>query len=803
MNFIIKSIATIAMFWACALVTAQTVTVKDAAMKTPLAGVSIYNQSKTISVTTSAKGTADLAAFKAADTIVFNFIGYEQKLVSKAQLATQGNTVMLSEKAYDMAMVVVSASRFEEKKEDVPQQIEVIQAREIAFTNRQNTADLLQNSGNVYVQKSQQGGGSTVLRGFEASRVLVVVDGVRMNNAIFRAGHLQNVMRLDNNMLDKVEVVYGPGSVLYGSDALGGVMHFYSKTPQFSVTEKAELHAGAFARYSSANTEQTGHANFSIATQKIASISSFTYSNFGDMMMGNVRNPAYGDWGKRLEYVERINGADSIVVNKNPNLQLGSAYAQYDLLQKVAIKINRKLTNTVNIQYSNTSDVPRYDRLTQYRNGKLRFAEWYYGPEQRLLISNMLTIDSTRAFDNGRIVLGYQDVKESRNTRTRGSADLVSQQERVLVYSLNVDFAKKVSQHELRYGAEIYLNDVTSKANSTDINTGVKTPAETRYASGGSTMNSEAVYFTHTWEVSKKFIVTDGLRYNLTQLEAIFDDKTFFDFPFDKATQSQRALTGNLGLVYMPAPSWRFAALGSTGFRSPNVDDLSKVFESAPGYIITPNPDLKAEYTYNAELTASKVFAEKVRLEATAFYTWLNNTLNVLPSQFNGADSILYDGQMSQVVSVQNASNGYIYGGNINIKADVTDQVAFVSTLNYTYGRINFNGAEMPMDHIPPVFGKTSIVLKIKKFRGEFFALYNGWKRLKDYNQNGEDNLPQATQWGTPSWYTLNARTVYQINPNFQVQLSCDNILDLNYRQFASGFNASGRSIIGTLRYSF
>lgn len=127
--------------------------------------------------------------------------------------------------------VVISANRFIEKKKNVAQKIDILSSGYIKSVSAQNTGDLLMSTGNVFVQKSQQGGSSPVIRGFEASRVLLIVDGVRMNNAIYRSGHLQNVITVDQNMLERIEIMYGPSSTLYGSDALGGVINFRTCSP--------------------------------------------------------------------------------------------------------------------------------------------------------------------------------------------------------------------------------------------------------------------------------------------------------------------------------------------------------------------------------------------------------------------------------------------------------------------------------------------------------------------------------------------------------------------------------------------
>ena len=200
--------------------------------------------------------------------------------------------------AKNMDEVIIYSGKFAERKKNIAQKTDVISSRQIANWNAQNTGDLLINTGNVFVQKSQQGGSSPVMRGFEASRVLLVVDGVRLNNAIYRSGHLQNVITVDQNMLERVEVLFGPASTLFGSDALGGVMHFRSRQPTLSNTG-TNVNGNAFARYSSANNEKTIHADVNIGLNKWAFLTSATVSDFDDMRMGNDYPSKYPDFGRR------------------------------------------------------------------------------------------------------------------------------------------------------------------------------------------------------------------------------------------------------------------------------------------------------------------------------------------------------------------------------------------------------------------------------------------------------------------------------------------------------------------------
>ena len=353
---------------------AQVISVRDKVTLERLPGVAVISGTE-FSLMTDQSGNVDITIFKDSPSIKFNMIGYLSVAISYAEIAAAGWVVSLPEKSFYINEVVVSASKFEEKRDDVAQQIQVIGQTDLRFMNQQTTADVLNQSGNVMVQKSQQGGGSPIIRGFEANKVLMVVDGVRMNNAIYRGGHLQDVITLDNTIIEKMEVVFGPGSVVYGSDALGGVMHFYTRNPQFSYDSTTLVKGNAFTRLATSNQEITGHADVNFGGKKCASLSSFTYSAFDDLRQGNVRSPYQLDaWG-RAEYVQRIDGKDSIVNNSNPNVQVGSGYKQYDFLQKFSFMQSKEIIHTLNLQYSTSSDVPRYDRLTQYRNGGLRFAE--------------------------------------------------------------------------------------------------------------------------------------------------------------------------------------------------------------------------------------------------------------------------------------------------------------------------------------------------------------------------------------------------------------------------------------------
>lgn len=749
---------------------------------------------------------------------------------ANAQINTTNDTAPI--RLINLNEVVFSANRAEEKKSDVPFTIEVIKSKELELSNPQTSADMLSNTGNIMVQKSQGGGGSPIIRGFEANRVLIVVDGVRMNNAIYRAGHLQDVITLDPSMLDRTEIVYGPSSVMYGSDALGGVMHFYTKNPLFG-DDKMNFKLNSYLRYASANQEKTGHVDFNLGFKKLASLTSINYSDFDDLRTGYARTPN-PDFGRCYYYVGQnaAGTADSMIKNSNSNIQKYSGYSQMDIMEKLLYKATDKINVGLNFQYSTSSEINRYDRLTDPGSGgNLKFAENGYGPQNRMLVSLYSTIKSSgKLFDNMRITAAYQDIAQERFSRKfstnystgSGNNNKTRNLESVNVYSLNADLRKQIKEkHELSYGLEVVANSVTSTATKTNIYTGADiTPVDTRYPNDGSKTLNIGGYLTHSWEINEKFILSEGVRLTHNSLTSNFDTSaavSTFQFPFTTVKQTNNALNGNIGLVIMPEKNIRFSILGSTGFRAPNVDDMSKVFESVGNTVVVPNAELKPEYAYNMEGGfATTIMDDKVKFEANYYYTLLKNAIVTKEFKLDGKDSVLFNGTLSQVKASQNVDEAYIQGLYGAITADFNDDFSFKTSITYTMGQYRqqlsptSNDADhdtiVPMDHIPPMFGRTSFLYHFKKFESEIYAMYSTSKSAKDYSLGKEDNEVYSADpinGFMPGWVTFNVKTSYHITKNFMVNLGVENLFDTHYRVFASGISAAGRNIMVAVRYKF
>lgn len=814
-----KIYSALAMVFIVSSIHAQTLTVLDNVTMEPVIGASVFSKIprpniKTWGTSTNENGQADITEIAGEDSLYIRHASYGTQGFLMLDVKNMNFTVRLSQREVLLDEIVFSANKLPETKADVPYSIEVIDQKDVIFANPQNTGDALQNTGQVFVQRSQMGGSSPVLRGFEASRVLMVVDGVRMNNAIYRSGHLQDCITVDQNMLERTEVIFGPSSTMYGSDALGGTMHFYSKKPLLSSDGKMNVRTNVMARFSSANSEFTEHVDFNIGLSRFASLTSVTYSDFGDLRMGANANPAYGNFDWCREFVDPVSPSDLVVANPDPLIQKFSGYRQVDVTQKFLFTCGERCSSLVNIQYSTSPDgVPRYDRLQLRQNGSLRYAHWSYN-QNRLLASYTLTLKRDSSFyDHAGFIVAYQKIDQDRITRQRNNLFRNEQSEDVHVISMNVDLAKNAGRNEIRYGLEITHNIVESTAFDKNESLGIELPAVTRYADGGSTMSTAAVYFSHSIEfgLKKQFVLSDGIRFTMTTLHSEWSDTTFYPFPFKENDQLSFAPSGNLGLVYHPGRKFSTHILLSTGFRAPNVDDMSKVFETGNDKLIIPNPDLKPEMVFGGEWGMEIMLDENVRWSVVGFYSKMTNAIVIKDSQLNGQDSVLYDGNMVQVQTAQNVNDAYIVGFSTGLYADFNEHFSLRSTVSATYGR--YHDAEsdtiIPLDHIPPAFGQTGLVYHWKGLEAEMFTRYNAWKHISDYNLAGEDNYTQSARdingnyLGTPAWATLNFRATYQFSKNVGASFACENILDQNYRNFASGISAPGRNFIVALRVHY
>jgi hemoglobin/transferrin/lactoferrin receptor protein len=737
-------------------------------------------------------------------------------MIGSAQTTANGDTNPIP---FSLHEVTVTAERDSLQNLYSTRQVFSIPKKFISFSNCRSTAELLAETGKVAVQKSQQGGGSPMLRGFEAARVLLVADGVRMNNLIYRNGHLQNSITIDQFIQDGVDVLKGPYSLVYGSDALGGVVAFTSRNPKLAEGDGVEFNGTAAMRYGSVNNEGTTHIDFNIAGKKFASLTSVTYSNFGDLKSGRNRNPFLP---KNDEYIScpvyvkpGANGVDEIITNDKTYLQRRSGYVQYDILQKFLYTPTEGESHLFNFQLSNTNNFNRYDRLsvTSVKKGVItpKYAEWYYGPQWRLFASYNYSAINKLGADKFKFTVAYQNVKESRHDRKYNDSLLYHTWERVNQFTVNTDWIKYIDSHDIHAGIDINVGLLKSTANTDNLASGEVLANSTRYPDGNNSMTTAEGFFTHRWRINEKWQMTDGVRLGYANTYSSVEDPTLVPI-FGGNSMSRNNFTYSLawGMNYLPTNGWKLAFNAATAYRVPNIDNTSKLFDSKLGTVILPNPNLKPEKTISADLNITKYIGDYFVWEHVFFGTYLFDAIATGRGTYQGSDKMEYQGVNCDVYTSLNHDKAVIWGYSTTLTFKPTKYFYFSGSYNYTFGRIISGDEHQPLDHIPPMYGRIGVGYNALegRFNADFYALYNSHKRKSSYNLDGEDNIDYATVLGedgegTPAWYTLNVKAQYAVTPKVTLQAGVENILDTEYRTFASGINAPGRNIYGCVRIAF
>lgn len=712
-------------------------------------------------------------------------------------------------RGYSLGEFVISASRWCQQKEVQPVRITSISFEESNRYNPQTAADMLGLTGEVFIQKSQYGGGSPMIRGFATNRLLYSFDGVRMNTAIFRSGNLQNVISLDPFTISSTEVLFGPGSVSYGSDAIGGVMVFNTLRPKLATGKSPVVYGSATVRTASASNELTAHIHAGVGWKKWGFLTSFTTSSFGDLRQGacgpddyvmpHIVKPGYSPDGV----------SDSFIANSNECLQSPSGYSQFNVMQKVCYAPSASWNIEYAFHLSETSEYARYDRHLRQRNGKPRYAEWDYGPQKWMM--NQLCVDNAgnnAVYDSLRMNIAWQRFEESRISRDFGKPDRETQTENLDAWSANVDFIKRLKGNvELSYGLEYVYNDVVSTGVGRNVVTGAESVIAARYPKAQ--WHSAGVYAQVEWHPYKTLNIASGVRYNHYLVKNDFST-VGYDIPFEPLQSANAGnLSGNIGLNWRPSSGWLLRANYARGFRAPNVDDMGKLFDSADGCVTVPNPLLKPECADNVEIGVAKHFGRWLKFDVAAYYTYLDDAIVRRNYAFNGSATMEYGGEECIVQALQNAARAQVWGVQLAIDSRFARCFYANAHVNWQRGFEELdNGEVSPSRHVAPLFGRAALGFDNSKLCVEAYTAFQAECDAASMpeEEKGKTEIYALDANGnaySPSWITLNLRVSYKVLKGLSLNAALENITDVRYRPYSCGISAPGRNVTLSVTYGF
>ena len=795
----------------------QQITVKDSETNEVLSDVAVFNDSRDKSTISDLNGNVDLGLFSNEKKIYFQLLGYSLLELYLDDIEDE-SIVLLYQESQNLDEVILSVARSASNVNQIAEKVSVIKSEDLFISSPSSGAEMLELSPGVRIQKSQGGGGSPIIRGFEANRVLIVVDGVRMNNAIYRSGHLQNSITIDPSNIERAEVIFGSSSVGYGSDAMGGVIHYYTKNPILKNSEK--ISSSFTTNFNSANNSVSNNFNTNYSSDNWGSITSISISKYGDIKMGKKRNHGYSSWGLTPIFSQnsRYKFYAEPSINFDESVQKNTGYSQVDLFQKFLFRIGDDNLLNLNIQFSESSDIDRYDQLSIPKDNSLKFSEWYYGPQKRLLISPSLRIFPKKKFmDKGVITFGFQKINESRIKRKFNSLNRSHQIEDLKVLSLNGDFDTSFNNgHTVSYGIETTYNHNYSKAydrvldvdGNNVVGVSKKFAIPTRYPSDGSSYASFASYVNWSWNMSEFFTFNIGTRLTFTKLKASWNDVISVNPQLSRVNLNSEALTTTVSMKLRPSNKIQINTVLSSGFRNPNIDDIGKIRENN-GLLVVPNTFLKPEYAYNLDLGVDyKSLDNKNYLSIRGFSTIISRHIGraeyIVFSDITTPDTstIIYNNEEVTTIANKNLGNRFIHGFSIDGFNNLSRNLKIDYSLTYTKG--DNNETYGPLPSISPLFGSLSLDYVKNDLTIKAVYKFSDSKDPSEYSIGGEDGLDETPYiigqdglkdfLGTPSWSDFSIYASLNISPNSTLRLGITNIFDIHYRTFASGISAPGRS---------
>lgn len=725
--------------------------VYDAKFDHPLPDVNITLDGESIGAKTDSLGFFKISKVQTGNfSLRASLIGYyvyEKSIKVKRDDALELNIYLQPANIRLGDEIVISARRIESREFNAPEAITVINDQTLDLESARTVPEALAGVTGVFVQKTNHGGGSPFVRGLTGNQTLMMVDGIRLNNATFRYGPNQYLATIDPYLTNRIEVVRGAGSVMHGSDAIGGVISIFSRNPEFD-KEGFRVGGNVYGKWMSDGMEKTTRAELDISGEKVAFLGGFTYNDFGDIVAGE----GIGE--------EQPTGYTGISGDGKFRMKLG---AENELI--------------LAYQYAKQEDVPRYDKIIT------GYEKYHFDPQIRHLgYLRLKTGNKNKWVKNVNYVASFGRSDETRLLKKEGQTKLTTENDAVDTYGASVEIASVPNNNwTFTSGADFYYDIV----NSSKVESQNGTDTQKRgYYPDGATSSSFALFSSHTLLV-KKFIFTLGGRLNVYQINV--EDPQFGDVNSDPL-----ALVGNASVAYKLNENHHLIGSVYSAFRAPNINDLSS-FGSFNYGIEAPNPDLNPEKSLTAEIGLKSSY-ERFSGSVFLYQNHLTDLIERIAATYNGQDSI--DGE--KVFQKQNFSKALIRGIELNGQYELTSHLVTSVNFAYTYGQNQT--LDEPMTRIPPLFGRIGLSYN---HNSGFWALVEFLAAGKqDRLSEGDKNDSRIPEGGTPGWEVLNLRFGYEWK-FINITTGLNNLFNEAYRTHGSGVEGYGRSVWVGLKIGF
>lgn len=720
-------------------------TVRDDRSNQPLPGVTVRVLSTSRGTVTDARGYFLLRDLPTGRyTVQLSSVGYRptDQVIEVVARSNTERDIRLQPSVVQLNQQTVTTSQRVESFDFLrPEVTTVVTARDLRQRVPRTVPEALFGATGVFLQKTNHGGGSPFVRGLTGQQTLLLVDGIRLNNATFRSGPNQYLNTIDPQSVSQIEVVRSSGSVAYGSDAIGGVVNVLTRTPQFS--DKAGFMGSVFGKAMTQGMEYSGRAEMGYASATVAVVGALAYRKFGDLVAG-----------------------------RGLGRETPTGYNQLSGDVKARLRLSNRLVATVAYQDLQQDSVPVYHKV-RLEN----FAYNQFNPQRRQLTYARLEGFYNRPLlKSVQLTTSWQRQTEGRQSQKNPTsagiaAPAVYERDETTTTGLTLlATAEPAAIWRMQNGIEWYYDRVGSRRDDVNLLTGAVTPKRGLYPDGA-TMSSLALFSLHTLTLNK-LILTAGGRYNAFRITTPESSL--------QATIRPSALVGNLGASFAIVPAVRLVGSVQSAFRAPNVDDLGTLGIVDFRYEV-PNADLQPERSLNKEVGV-KIRTQRFSATVLAYHNQLSNFIGRVRA---GRDSI----QGYPVYLKQNSARAFIRGLEAEAEYEVVPGWLAYAGGTYTYGQ-NTTAGE-PFRRIPPLNGRVGVTYQPSTgwwARAELL-LAGAQTRLAKGDQ--DDN--RIAKGGTPAWQVLNLNGGYRWR-SLTVSAELQNLTNEAYRTHGSGVDGIGRS---------
>jgi len=645
--------------------------------------------------------------------------------------------------------IQVTATRRPADASDVSAALTVINADEIA--RAMLATDALASKPGVFLQQTTPGQGAAIIRGLKGSEILHLVDGMRLNNAIFRNAPTQYMALVAPGTLERIEIVRGAPASLYGSDAVGGVVQMLSRLPS---TGNPGLHGDAYLAFDTADLAKMIRGAVEFGDERFAGLVSGEYLDTGNRRVGGGQRIApsgYESKGGRIAFVAE------------PDENIGWL---------------------LDLQFARQPMTPRVDELvTGFGQVEPSSSEFWFAPNDRVFAHLRHTRDDGWLGANWSVDLGWQRIVDDRISRNYLSDIRRYEENASNLTGITVNASGRLRSGDWVAGIEFYHDEVASARYEEDIVNGTTQAVAARFPDG-STLDQAAVFGNLSHHLSDRQTISGGLR-----LSAISTDLPAVG-AIPAASVDQRDVSADLGWLFDLDDTTQIVANLGFGFRAPNVFDLSTLGERPGNRFNIPNPDLESEHITQFDIGV-RHRGERFGIDAMLFTLHYTDRI---ASVFTGAATL--DGR--DITQSRNVDSANITGIELGARAALSTAWSAELIVNYLRGEQADESGDVPGDRIPPFNGRLSIFWQAAE--NLLVEPYLVFADVQDRLSPRDVSDTRIDPNGTPGWMTANVRGSWAIDDRWELTVSLENLLDQRYRVHGSGIDSVGRNLFASIR---